>query len=174
KYLKGDTAAKATPEQKKLDELKKQLAGTKGTTTPIMKELPEKQQRKTNILIRGNFLDKGNEVKPGVPGIFPPITSGVAPNTSGSPNRLDLAKWLVSAENPLTARVTVNRYWEQIFGLGLVETPEDWGIRGKPPTHPELLDWLALDFVERGWDVKKLLKLIVTSATYRQSSRVNP
>jgi hypothetical protein len=174
KYLKGDTAAKPTAEQKKLDELKKQLAGIKGTTTPIMKELPEKQQRRTNILIRGNFLDKGNEVKPGVPGIFPPITPGASPSASASPNRLDLAKWVVSAENPLTARVTVNRYWEQIFGLGLVETPEDWGIRGKPPTHPELLDWLAIDFVERGWDVKKLLKLIVTSATYRQSSRVSP
>src|SRR5262249_39930965 len=119
------------------------------------------------------------------------------PPSVGVANRLDLAKWLIAPENPLTARVTINRYWEQIFGHGLVETPEDWGIRGKPPTHPELLDWLAVEFMNPaptppsqggenpgtpplkkgglgGWDVKKLLKLIVPSATYRQSSRVTP
>jgi mono/diheme cytochrome c family protein len=171
-YLKGETAAKATPEQKKLDELKKQLATIKGITTPIMKELPANQQRKTNIMIRGNFLDKGKEVTPGVPGVFPqPQAHGLQPVGF---NRLELAKWLVDPKNPLTSRVTVNRYWEQIFGRGLVDTPEDWGIRGKYPTHPELLDWLATEFVAEKWDVKKLLKLIVTSATYRQSSKVTP
>jgi hypothetical protein len=182
-YLKGDTAAKATPEQKRLDELKKQVAGIKGIATPIMKELPPNQRRKTHVLLRGNFLDKGKEVTPGVPAVFAQGTP-----SANVANRLDLARWLVAPENPLTARVTVNRYWEQIFGRGLVETPEDWGIRGKPPTHPELLDWLATEFSSspsprggeggvRGdpaWDVKKLLKLIVTSATYRQSSRVTP
>jgi mono/diheme cytochrome c family protein len=167
KYLKGDTAVKATPEQKKLDDAKKQLAAIKGIGTPIMKELSEKQRRKTNILLRGNFLDKGKEVTPGVPTVLAAQPTAVT-------NRLQLAHWLMSKDNPLTARVTVNRYWEQIFGQGLVETPEDWGIRGKLPMHPELLDWLALEFSEGGWDVKKLLKLIVTSATYRQSSRVTP
>ncbi|OAI53007.1 hypothetical protein AYO44_16405 [Planctomycetaceae bacterium SCGC AG-212-F19] len=135
-----------------------------------MKELPANQQRKTTILIRGDFLNKGKDVTPGVPAVFG--THGQPP--VGVANRLDLAKWLVAPENPLTARVTVNRYWEQIVGRGLVETPEDWGIRGKPPTHPELLDWLATEFVAQKWDVKQLLKLIVTSATYRQSSRVTP
>ncbi|MBL8794075.1 MAG: DUF1549 domain-containing protein, partial [Planctomycetia bacterium] len=164
KYLKGDTAAKATPEQKKLDDAKKQLAAIKGVGTPIMKELSEKQRRKTNILLRGNFLDKGKEVTPGVPAVLAAQPNAVT-------NRLELAHWLMSKDNPLTARVTVNRYWEQIFGQGLVETPEDWGIRGKLPMHPELLDWLAVEFMSpspqpspaggeggMGWDVKKLLK----------------
>ena len=164
----GKTEIKATPGQKQLDELKKQLAAVKPMTTPIMKELPDKQQRKTHILIRGNFLDKGAEVKAGVPGIFPQLPQGQAPN------RLALAEWLVSPENPLTARVAVNRYWEQIFGIGLVETPEDFGIRSKPPSHPELLDWLATEFIAQKWDAKQFLKLIVTSATYRQSARVTP
>src|SRR5262249_4517200 len=137
---------------------------------------------KTHILIRGDFLSKDREVTPGIPAIF------TAP---GQPapmkNRLDLARWLIDPQNPLTARVTVNRNWEQLFGHGLVDTPEDWGIRGKLPLHPELLDWLAVEFrspgepgasatggTGLGWDVKKLHKLIVTSATYRQSSRVTP
>jgi mono/diheme cytochrome c family protein len=180
KYVKGDIAVKATPEQKQLDALKKQLSAIKGITTPIMKELSPQQQRKTHILVRGDFLVKDKEVTAGVPAIFQ-ASGGRQPPEMVS-NRLDLARWLVSPDNPLTARVTVNRYWEQIFGRGLVETPEDWGIRGKLPTHPELLDWLAVHFSQAdapgeaglGWDVKKLLRLIVTSATYRQSSRVTP
>src|SRR5205085_2817676 len=90
-------------------------------------------------------------------------------------NRLTLAKWLVSPDNPLTARVTVNRYWEQVLGLPLMESPDDFGIRGKAPTHPELLDWLAVEFsTTMQWDVRKLLKLMVTSAAYRQASTVTP
>lgn len=148
--------------------LRKQLAAIQPITTPIMRELPEGKKRSTRIHIRGNFLDEGKPVVPGVPVALHPLPE------KSPPNRLALAHWLVDAKNPLTARVTVNRYWEQIFGGGLVETPEDFGIRGKLPTQPELLDWLATEFVAQKWDVKKLLRMLVTSATYRQSSRVTP
>src|SRR5205085_1762818 len=107
-------------------------------------------------------------VTPDVPAWLPPLPKGVPAD------RLALAKWLVSPENPLTARVTANRHWHAFFGRGLARTLDDFGYQGEPPTHPELLDWLAGEFVEKGWSVKKLHKLIVTSATYRQSSRVSP
>jgi hypothetical protein len=96
------------------------------------------------------------------------------PAPAGPPNRLTLARWLVSPENPLTARVTVNRLWQEIFGHGIVTTAEDFGVKGERPTHPELLDWLAVGFMEDGWSIKKTLRRIVTSATYLQSSRVTP
>lgn len=160
---------------------KKQYDAVKGVPTPIMKELPAGKQRVTKIHIRGNFLDEGKQVQPGLPALFHAMPKGAPPN------RLTLANWLVSPDNPLTARVAVNRYWEQIFGLPLMESPDDYGIRGKMPTHPELLDWLAVTFSSPrpsggegpgvrglGWDVKQLLKLIVTSAAYRQVSTVTP
>jgi Protein of unknown function (DUF1553)/Protein of unknown function (DUF1549)/Planctomycete cytochrome C len=148
---------------------RKELDTVKGVPTPIMRELPDKQKRVTKIHIRGNFLDQGKEVTPGVPAFLPPLPK------DQPANRLSLANWLVSPDNPLTARVTVNRYWEQLFGLGLMETPDDFGIRGKLPTHPELLDWLAVEFsTTLQWNVKKLLKLMVTSAAYRQISTVTP
>jgi len=148
---------------------RKQLDAVKGVPTPIMRELGEKQKRVTKIHIRGNFLDLGKQVEPGLPSLFHSLPKGE------TPNRLTLAKWLVSADNTLTARVAVNRYWEQIFGLGLMETPDDFGIRGKSPEHPELLDWLAVEFSTTGkWDVRSLLKQMVTSAAYRQVTTLTP
>jgi hypothetical protein len=144
------------------------LAQIQPVPTPIMRELPDGKKRLTKVHIRGDWLNQGNEVRPAVPVLFPSLPEGMPAN------RLALAKWLVDKRNPLTSRVTVNRYWEQVFGIGLVQTPEDFGLRSNPPTHPELLDWLAVEFQDTlGWDVKKLLKLVVTSATYRQSSKVN-
>ena len=122
----------------------------------------------TNVHIRGSFLSVGDKVCAGVPFILNPLPD------DQMPNRLGLANWLVSDDNPLTARVTVNRYWEQLFGRGIVETSEDFGTQGAPPTHPLLLDWLATEFMRDGWSMKKMLRLIVTSATYRQSSNATP
>lgn len=148
---------------------RKSLAELKApTTVPILRELAADKRRKTNIQLRGNFMDLGKEVTPGVPAAFHPLPEG------STPDRLALAKWLVDDNNPLTARVLVNRYWDTIFGNGLVRTSEEFGSQGDPPTHPELLDWLATEVVRLKWDTKALLKLIVTSATYRQSSKVTP
>jgi len=168
RYVKGETTSLKLPEQKKIEDLKKQIAAMKGITTPVMRELAANQRRKTHILLRGDFLSPDREVKPGTPAIFPPLPSGA------EADRLALARWMVSPENPLTARVAVNRYWEQLFGRGLVDTLEDFGVRGALPTHPQLLDWLASEFMAQGWDVKKLIKMMVMSATYRQASRVTP
>jgi hypothetical protein len=150
-----------------LASMQKKLAGIDIARTPIMRELADSKKRQTHVHVRGNFLVNGKEVTSGVPAAF----NSLPPEQTV--NRLTLAKWLVDPANPLTARVAVNRYWEQLFGTGLVETPEDFGIRGKMPTHPELLDWLAVEF-QRDWDVRRLLKLMVMSATYRQSSRLTP
>ncbi|WP_339731243.1 PSD1 and planctomycete cytochrome C domain-containing protein [uncultured Gimesia sp.] len=136
-------------------------------TTMVMKELPK--PRESFILLRGNFLAPGAPVSPGVPDILPPMPAAVK-----SPTRLDFANWLTSAEQPLTARVTVNRYWQRFFGKGIVETENDFGTQGTDPTNPELLDWLAAEFMHLGWDMKKLHRLIVMSAAYRQASDFNP
>jgi hypothetical protein len=135
-------------------------------TTMVIEESAEPRQ--THVAIKGSFLSPGQEVEPGVPAVLPELPPD-APR-----NRLGLARWLVSPENPLVARVTVNRIWERIFGCGLVSTSEDFGTRGEPPSHPELLDWLAIDFERSGWSFKALLRRIVTSATYRQDSRATP
>ncbi|MFC4874566.1 DUF1553 domain-containing protein [Negadavirga shengliensis] len=133
--------------------------------TPIMLELKAEYGRETRLFEKGNWMVLGDKVEPGVPEKWNDFAYGM--------NRLGLAEWLVSPDNPLTARVTVNRFWEQLFGLGLVETLEDFGSQGFDPTHPELLDWLARRFIhEHEWDVKKLLKEIVMSAAYRQSSHM--
>jgi Protein of unknown function (DUF1553) len=123
--------------------------------------------RKTQMLEKGLYTKPGDEVSAAVPARLGTLPTGTPAN------RLGLAQWLVARENPLTARVTVNRFWQQFFGVGLVKTAEDFGVQGERPVHPQLLDWLACEFVETGWDVKKLCRLIVTSATYRQSSRLS-
>ncbi|MCS7020878.1 MAG: PSD1 and planctomycete cytochrome C domain-containing protein [Gemmataceae bacterium] len=131
-------------------------------TTLVMRERPT--PRSTHVLIRGDFLRPGSRVTPGFPAIL-------GPTPADRPlNRLDLAHWLTAPDNPLTARVTVNREWQKFFGRGLVETENDFGYQGSLPTHPELLDWLAVEFRDNGWSFKKLHKLIVLSATYRQAS----
>lgn len=133
----------------------------------IMRERPTPRQ--THVLVRGDFLRPGDPVEPNVPAVLPPLPESDAPR-----NRLDLARWLVDGDNPLVARVVVNRIWMRMFGRGLVETENDFGLQGTPPTHPELLDWLAADLIEQGWSIKHLHRLIASSATYRQSSRARP
>jgi hypothetical protein len=120
------------------------------------------------VLIRGQYDKPAERVHPATPVILPAMGDDVPRN------RLGLAKWLVSAENPLTARVTVNRLWQSLLGTGLVRTAEDFGSQGEYPSHPQLLDWLAAEFIASGWDVKHMVRLIVTSATYRQDSRLTP
>jgi hypothetical protein len=139
----------------------------KGTTTLVMKELP--QPRKTTVFIKGDFTRPDVEVQPGTPAVLHPFETN-----SKQPNRLDLAKWITSPKNPLTARVIVNRVWQQYFGRGIVETENDFGSQGTLPSHPELLDWLATEFMAKKWSLKELHKLIVTSKTYRQTSANRP
>lgn len=131
------------------------------------------EARRTHVLVRGAWDQPGEEVEPGTPvAITPPAFGGG--DRGGPANRLTLAAWLTSRDNPLTARVEVNRLWQQLFGQGLVRTPDNFGVQGERPTHPELLDWLAWRFMESGWDVKAMLRLIVSSAVYRQSSECSP
>ena len=127
--------------------------------------------RDTFIHLGGDFTRKGDRVAPGVPAVLPPLEDA-SPGTPA--NRMDLARWLVDRRNPLTARVVVNRIWQAYFGRGLVETDNDFGTQGSPPSHPELLDWLACELIERDWSLKAIHRLIVSSATYRQASRVRP
>jgi hypothetical protein len=155
-----------------LESQRQKLAGLKRqreaidkqvATTLISTSVPPRTMR---ILPRGNWLDDSGEVvTPAVPAFLPPLDVKGQP-----PNRLDLAGWLVSPDNPLVARVFVNRLWKLAFGQGLVRSVDDFGVQGEVPTHPQLLDWLAVEFIESGWDVKHLLRLMVSSSTYRQSS----
>ncbi|MGD9648050.1 MAG: DUF1553 domain-containing protein, partial [Pirellulales bacterium] len=134
------------------------------TTVPILRE---GTPRSSFVYLRGEFLSPGEPVSPGVPAAFHPAPSDV------KLDRLGLARWLMDAENPLTARVAVNRLWQELFGIGIVETAEEFGTQGDPPSHPRLLDWLAVEYRDSGWDTKRLLKLLVTSSTYRQSSQLS-
>jgi hypothetical protein len=165
-------ALKIAPEfatdQKQIAQLERSLHDMRVNTTLVMRELPAGKQRTTHVQLRGNFRELGGEVQPGVPAVFPPLPK------DRPADRLALAQWLVSPENPLTARVQANRLWESIFGLGIVRTSEEFGSQGEAATHPELLDWLATELVRLGWDQKAFLRLLVTSAAYRQSAKVTP
>lgn len=158
-------------ERAELARLRKNLEQEKPyTTVPILHELAKGKRRDTHIQRRGNFLDLGAEVSGGLP-TFGATQPG---RTGETPDRLALARWLVDRNNPLTARVVANRLWESIFGIGLVRTSEEFGAQGELPSHPELLDWLAVELMDHHWDTKHLLRLMVTSAAYRQSSKVTP
>ena len=135
---------------------------------PVTLVMDDAMPRDTFILLRGAFDQPGEKVTAATPAIMPPMSDSLPRN------RLGLARWLVDPAHPLTARVTVNRYWQMLFGTGLVATAEDFGSQGEPPNHPELLDWLAAEFISSGWDTKAMLRLLVTSATYRQSSKFTP
>ena len=156
--------------EKNLAEARRALGLGDAVNTMVMRDLP--QPRETFIHLRGSFLDhdrKTGPLSPGVPAALPPLPDKTTPR-----NRLDLAEWLVRPDHPLVPRVTVNRVWMRYFGKGLVTTENDFGTQGTYPTHPELLDWLAHDFAANGWSMKRLHKLVVTSATYRQSSHARP
>jgi hypothetical protein len=169
RYYLSAAAPELKSERERLAGLRSQLAEMKpGATVPILREIAAGHRRTTRIQRRGNYLDLGAEVGPGIPAAF-------STSSKETPaDRLGLARWLVAAENPLTARVIANRHWEQIFGTGIVATSEEFGIQGDPPTHPELLDWLATELVRMRWQLKPFVRLLVTSATYRQGSRVTP
>ena len=149
-------------------EIQKKNVEGKLETVMVMEELPE--PRKAYVLTRGQYdlPDLDQEVTADTPGFLPP-----SENASGVKNRLDLANWMVSSENPLTARVAVNRIWQRFFGVGLVKTTEDFGVQSEPPSHPQLLDWLASEFIDSGWDVQHIQRLVASSSTYRQSSRAS-
>lgn len=148
----------------KLDEFAKAVPAV--TRAPAMMNSPAR--RANHIFIRGEYLRKGDAVSPQTPIALPPLPIG------SEPDRLALARWLVSADHPLTARVVVNRFWQELFGRGLVATSENFGVRGERPSHPELLDWLAVEFRRQGWSSKSMIRTIVLSQTYQQSSASRP
>jgi mono/diheme cytochrome c family protein len=161
--------------EKEINKLERR--GPEIPTTLVMRE--RSTPRPTHVHLGGDFLRKGAAVVPDVPAVLgrsrePSGTGESGPARLAGPTRLDLARWLVDPRNPLTARVTMNRFWQHYFGLGLVETENDFGTQGTPPSHPELLDWLATEFMARKWSMKAMHRLIVTSAVYRQSSHARP
>jgi hypothetical protein len=168
KELAGAKGPAAAAPKGRLNRLRQERAKVEARepTTMVMQEMP--RPRDTYLLVRGQYDRKGPKVTAGVPASLPPLPKGAPAN------RLGLSRWLVSRDQPLTARVTVNRYWQLFFGNGLVKTAEDFGSQGDPPSHPELLDWLAVEFRESGWDVRHIVRLIVTSSAYRQASAVTP
>ena len=167
-WITGDPAVTAL--KKELADARKQLAAIPGTTVPVMEDLPPDLARETRLFIRGNWIDKGERIaEAGTPAVFPPLEA------EGKPDRLAMARWIASPANPLTARVAVNRFWLELFGVGIVPTPEDFGSAGEKPTHPELLDTLAVRFQsEMKWSIKSLLRELVTSSAYRQDAAIPP
>lgn len=172
-YLRDYYLTYAAPEA--LQKANAELKALRLERADLQKTIPSamvmgemKTPRDTFILARGDYRNQTEKVQPGVPSMLPPLPEG-APL-----NRLTLARWLVDPKHPLTSRVAVNRFWQTYFGTGIVKTQEDFGVQGEAPVHPELLDWLALEFIRTGWDIRAMQRLIVTSATYRQSSAVTP
>jgi hypothetical protein len=159
-------APELAKERSEIEKLEKEIP--RDATTLVMQERPAQNPRPTFVHNRGEFLQPTERVEPAVLSMLPPMPSDVPRN------RLGLARWLVSGSNPLTGRVTMNYQWAAFFGKGLVRTVEDFGYQGERPTHPELLDWLAVSLVDRGWSMKAMHRTFVTSATYRQSSRISP
>jgi len=149
------------------DSLQKQIATIKESAPKVMIMADQGKRRESFILAIGSYEQPGETVTAHTPEMLPPL-----PKAGEHANRLDLARWLVSRDNPLTARVTVNRLWQEFFGIGFIKTTEDFGVQSEIPKHPEALDWLAADFMDNDWDFKKIVRTIVTSRTYRQSSRV--
>src|ERR1019366_2567546 len=168
-YVCADTRMIFRPLTTQLTGLRKERDGLNNAVsgTVIFKELP--QPRQSFVMMRGQYDKPGEKVEPNTPSILPPL---IKPN--GRATRLDLARWLVAPNHPLTARVAVNRYWQQFFGTGLVRTSADFGTQGEMPSHPDLLDDLAIRFRDSGWDVRAMVRLMVTSQTFRQSSRLTP
>ena len=160
-YRRALQGPEASPKRRELERKLKAISA-RTVSVPVMVE--GSNARMTNILVRGDFKQKGKKVEPGLPAILPALPDGE------KLTRLSFAKWLVAPGHPLTARVAVNYIWQHFFGLGLVSTPGDFGVQGASPSHPELLDWLADEFVRSGWDRKALVRLVVNSLTYRQSS----
>ncbi len=158
-----DPLASAKVDRLRAVDAERYAIAQRSPVTFVMQERTDSQPV-AHVLYRGLYDQPKDEVHPKVPSVLPPLPQ------SYPKNRLGLAKWLVDSNNPLTARVTVNRFWQEVFGTGLVKTVEDFGSQGDPPSHPELLDWLAVDFRESGWDVKRLFRMMVTSAAYRQSA----
>jgi hypothetical protein len=156
--------------RKHVNTLRRRITAVKAVTVPVMEELQDDKRRITKLQYRGNWQDLGPIVEGHIPSVFSKIDFPDGQRV----DRMRLATWLVDRDNPLTARVLINRLWEQIFGIGIVSTSEEFGSQGELPSHPELLDWLACEFIDSGWDIQAIQRLIVTSATYRQSSKPTP
>lgn len=164
-YFVRNIAKESAAERTRLLAATQELAAIKPVTVPIMRDLDPKQRRVTKVQLRGNWQALGDAVNEATPAVFNPLPA------NEPKNRLTMAKWLVSRDNPLTARVTVNRLWESLFGTGIVRSSEEFGSQGDLPFHPELLDWLAAELMDNGWDLKHMLKLMLNSEAYRQSSK---
>jgi hypothetical protein len=164
-YLDAAAPAAQKKQWAKLVEMEQQREALERSFPTVMTMAENAVRRQTHVLIRGEYNKPGEKVEPGLPSFLPPLPAGA------SNDRLGLAKWMVARENPLTARVNINRVWQMMFGVGLVKTTEDFGSQGEYPSHPELLDWLATEFMESKWDLKHMVKVMVSSATYRQDSR---
>ena len=167
-YLSNHAPTKWREPYQALTKLREELVRRERALPTVMVMKEQESPRETRLLVRGAYNNPGEKVTANTPDVLPPLDPQLPKN------RLGLARWLVDPNHPLTARTTVNRFWQMYFGTGILKTSEDFGVRGERPSHPELLDWLAREFVASGWDVKAFQRLIVTSATYRQSSKAAP